>query len=251
MLILFFRRLGEIAKLWEQLEVEKIIEQEATSDTTDFEVLKLTQSDIELDDINNKSTKNKNNKKERKYTENPEDEQEITPKEDKKSSKRVARSLADSQKSASSSNLNPAEGRFNLQRQPTYTGEESDDSYDESSDSEDETKDENAKKPISLQELLNTPDIKEKEPEKVKKLREMSKGNQNLHNLLKKDTSSIEPTLLIEILKASLKKEGQMLKSLKRQNEYLICRYKNEKESRIQLEVELKNTKKQINRCVM
>lgn len=98
---------------------------------------------------------------------------------------------------------------------------------------------------------MNTPDIKEKEPEKVKKLREMSKGNQNLHNLLKKDTSSIEPTLLIEILKASLKKEGQMLKSLKRQNEYLICRYKNEKESRIQLEVELKNTKKQINRCVM
>ena len=130
--------------------------------------------------------------------------------------------------------------------------DEDDDCYDEIEDTDVDliTND------LSIEGLLKTVQIdsshsdSELKPEsdRVRRLRAISGGHVDLHNMLSRDSSTINSQLLIEVLKASLKGETKKFKTVRKQNQFLETRLKSEISSRKTLEIKIKDLKKELRR---
>lgn len=130
--------------------------------------------------------------------------------------------------------------------------EDEEDDYDISDDSDEEAS-EVFTPPRALEDLLK--DISGSTPpntesERVRRLRELSKGRNNLNRMLSStnDTSSIDAALLIQVLKTALKRESLRGKELKQNREFLRTRYRKEHVARIRLQHQIRHEEIQFER---
>jgi hypothetical protein len=117
-----------------------------------------------------------------------------------------------------------------LVRQPAFTGEESDDSYDESDDESIESDSDEAVGEPTIESLYNR--IYVQVPDRVSQLRVLSQAKTNLNLLLvaNSDTGLGEDkVLLTHVLRATLQREANKIKALQKDNEFLRSRIKIER----------------------
>lgn len=218
------RRLGDIGQLWDQSEVEKILlaDQSDPSDN-DWELTTDNESDWGEENEIKGSLRSS------------EEEQTLRPR------------LPPLRRTSNSKNLPVARHS----KRSSKTEDDDDDDYDVS-DSDDEES-EAFTPPRALEDLLkdiscSTPPTSESE--RVRRLRELSKGRNNLNRMLssKNDTSSIDAALLIQVLKTALKRESLRGKELKQNREFLRSRYRKEYVARVRLEQQIRHEELQFER---
>mmetsp|Transcript_15519 Transcript_15519/g.60702 ORF Transcript_15519/g.60702 Transcript_15519/m.60702 type:complete len:1066 (+) Transcript_15519:180-3377(+) len=132
---------------------------------------------------------------------------------------------------------------------PADDEESTDTSYDEIG-SDEELKTHRHKKKM-LDTTPASPAPKIANLRKAEQLRSLSQGKQNLQQLLVDTqvtgkTSSQDADLLITVLKASLKRETERVKKLKRTNDFLKEKFKEEHVERRKLDIKLSRTNKQL-----
>lgn len=124
--------------------------------------------------------------------------------------------------------------------------ESTDTSYDEIGSDEELRTHRNRKKSVAPAVAPKVANLR-----KAEQLRSLSQGKQNLQQLLVDthvtgQSSTQEADLLITVLKASLKRETERVKKLKRTNDFLKEKFKEEHVERRKLDIKLSRTHKQL-----
>jgi len=218
------RRLGDIGQLWDQSEVEKILLADQSDTDNDWEMTTDNESDWGDENEIKISLRSA-----------AEEEQTLRPR------------LHPLTRASNSRNLPVPKNQKRISR----TEEDDDDDYDVSDSDEDDS--ETFTPPRALEDLLkdvscSTPPTNESE--RVRRLRELSKGRNNLNRMLSStnDTSSIDAALLIQVLKTALKRESLRGKELKKNREFLRSRYKKEYVARVRLQQQIHHEELQFER---
>ena len=226
--------------MWEQLETEKIFRSSSGSYIIDSDIEQILENSI---NISASSSEDFTDEK-KLFSENSKEELEGT-----KKSKRLSKALVLSKQQKADRKNKAEKKERKFIRQPTYTGDESDDSYDETDESQEEDNQEE-KTPRRLSLLITEsgpPPPPMDENQRVKRLRNLSSAKQDLHVLLTHSQySNVDSDLVIQVLRSSLHRETIKVKYFRNQSQILVAKFKSERKEVIALEKQVSTAKMEL-----
>ena len=227
--------------MWEQLETEKIFRSSSGSYIIDSDIEQILENSI---NISASSSEDFTDEK-KLFSENSKEELEGT-----KKSKRLSKALVLSKQQKADRKNKAEKKERKFIRQPTYTGDESDDSYDETDESQEEEDNQEEKTPRRLSLLITEsgpPPPPMDENQRVKRLRNLSSAKQDLHVLLTHSQySNVDSDLVIQVLRSSLHRETIKVKYFRNQSQILVAKFKSERKEVIALERQVSTAKMEL-----